>query len=317
MKEKRKEKRRGGRGGTIFRTLHRAVLHTILEENNEKDTEREMAQSQTTWAQVAWRKNEMPYAPTYNDGYFFEADPAAEAHHVFCEGLALPEAWETFFDDNNTFRIVELGFGTGMTFLQTAQEWLKWQEPETRKSETRKTEKLDYWGIEAYPLRLEDMQRFYRHHKTCGSERLLQAWKEIAWQELQSSSETSLCQPVVPLIRWQLAPSLRLTLLLQDVDSALAALPHEVDGWYCDGFAPRSNPAMWSEGVFSALARCTRVRASFPQLASFSVAKSVRTAAEAYGFRTHKRKGWMAKREVLQGFFQENKEAGKNPAPLP
>ncbi len=254
--------------------------------------------SQSLWAQVLWRENNTLFAPNYADGYFGEADPAAEARHVFCEGLALPAAWERFFDDKNTFRIVELGFGTGLNFLQTAQLWQKWQQ-----AKTRKTEILDYWGIEAHPLRLEDLQRFYRHYEVCGSENLLRVWGK-----LQDKSGTSLC--CQPVVRWEFSPSLRITLLLQDIDTALhamqVALPREVDGWYCDGFAPRSNPAMWSEKVFSALARCTRARTDFPQLASFSVAKSVRTAAEAYGFSTHKRKGLLTKREVLQGFFQAN-----------
>ena len=255
-----------------------------------------MEQSQTHWAQVLWRENNTLFAPNYADSYFGEADPVAEARHVFCEGLALPAAWERFFDDKNIFRIVELGFGTGMTFLQTAQLWQKWQQ-----AKTGRTAILDYWGIEAHPLRIEDLQRFYRHHEGCASERLLQAWTK-----LQDKSEKNLCCQSV--VRWEFSSSLRLTLLLQDVDAALhtmqVALPREVDGWYCDGFAPRSNPAMWSEKVFSAIACCTRARTDFPQLASFSVAKSVRTVAEAYGFRTHKRKGLLAKREVLQGFFQ-------------
>ena len=182
---------------------------------------------------------------------------------------------------------------------------------------------MEYWGIEAHPLRLQDLQRFYRRYEgeegeedgegggdteslggdteSLGAENLLRAWRELS-----PSPCPSFCR--LPLVRWQFAPSLSLTLLLQDVERALVALPREVDGWYCDGFAPRANPAMWSEKVFSAIARCTRARASFPQLASFSVAKSVRTALNAYGFRTHKRKGLLTKREVLQGFFEGQRQ---------
>ena len=272
-----------------------------------------MAEPQPSWAHIEWNENDQPYAPNYADGYFGEADPVAEARHVFCEGLALPEAWEGFFEDENTFRIVELGFGTGLNFLQTALLWQEfWQEWQKQKTDKQATDKqaivLDYWGIEAHPLRLEDLQRFYCQHQVEGAESLLEMWKELSRSFDENSCPTLVCR--------QIAPSLRLTLLLQDVDSALAnlssRLPCEVDGWYCDGFAPRSNPAMWSEKVFAALARCTRARRSFPQLASFSVAKSVRTAANAYGFRTHKRKGLMTKREVLQGFF----EGCSQPAPL-
>ncbi len=269
-----------------------------------------MAPPQTNWAQVVWRKNDTPYAPAYDDGYFGETDPAAEAHHVFCKGLALPDAWKTFFEDKTTFRIVELGFGTGLNFLQTAQLWQKWQEKWQEKTQNEGTVEnkplLDYWGIEAHPLRVKDLQHFYRRHEVCGAGNLLQAWKGLPTSVANN--------PRLPLrkhtLRWEFAPSIRLTLLLQDVERALASivatLAHEVDGWYCDGFAPRSNPAMWSDKVFAALAYCTRARTSFPQLASFSVAKSVRTRANAYGFHTRKRKGWCAKREVLQGFFRGN-----------
>ena len=266
-----------------------------------------MTQPKTNWAQVSWHKNGTPYATAYNDGYFGEDNPAAEAYHVFCKGLALPEAWDTFFDDRKVFRIVELGFGTGLNFLLTARLWQNWQKTEWQKKgqikdKDEKKPLLDYWGIEAHPLRVQDLQHFYRRYESCGSEELLQAWKNLSIFVGNS--------PCPPFVRLLSTPSLRLTLLLQDIDAALATLlasfAREVDGWYCDGFAPRSNPAMWSDKVFSALARCTRARTPFPQLASFSVAKSVRTTANAYGFRTQKRKGWLAKREVLQGFFQQD-----------
>ena len=289
------------------------MLHAILDENN-LFADRNMTKPKTTWASVAWHDNATPYATHYRDGYFGERDPAAEALHVFCKGLALPEAWESFFEKQSIFRIVELGFGTGLNFLQTARLWEAWRkkrktEKLTQKNNKQKAEEkeadkeqvlLDYWGIERHPLRIEDLQHFYRHHKIERAESLLHAWKDL------SRSCDKSCHPKV--LRWQLSPSLSLTLLLQDVDSALAALPHEVDGWYCDGFAPRSNPAMWSDKVFSAFARCTRERTDFPQLASFSVAKSVRTRANAYGFRTQKRKGLLTKREVLQGFFKKGRK---------
>ncbi len=272
----------------------------------------------TNWAQIVWREDDTPYAPDYDDGYFGEADPAAEARHVFSKGLALPQAWQTFFDEQNPFRIVELGFATGMNFLQTAHLWQEWLHGEKQRQgrtdgKVEHEPFLDYWGIEARPWHIEDLQRFYRRHKVYGRERLLQVWQDINQDTNQDTNKDltiSDDKDRSPLVRLSFAPSLRLTLLLQDVESALATLQalfaRKIDGWYCDGFAPKRNPAMWSEQVFSAMSRCTRARAGFPQLASFSVAKSVRTTAKTYGFRTRKRKGWLAKREVLQGFFQED-----------
>ncbi len=263
------------------------------------------------WADVLWSKDGIPYAPRFLDSYFGENDIAAEAEHVFCKGLGLPSAWDNFWGGcvistpvqifpTQAFRIVELGFGAGVNFLQTCRLWHCWQKKQSGNLSTMRT--LDYCAIEKHPMRVEDFQRTHIKSQIFGASRLLAYWEELE----KNQGATYFC--------WQISSSLRLTLLLGEAHVMLERIAdRKVDGWYLDGFAPRDNSSMWSEKIFAHIARCTRSRSridesgtageNVPQLASFSVARSVRERAEAYGFHTRKRVGLGKKREVLQGFF--------------
>lgn len=274
-----------------------------------------VATQQREWAKVSWDEDGRAYAARFKDWYFGEQQAYDEARYVFCGGLDLPNAWNNFGNNFGgatapaTFSLVELGFGAGVNFLQTKRLWKSWRGQSWRGQTWRKQSlQLDYYGIEKYPMRLQDLQRTHANLRVSGATastgQLLELWRQLERY------------PQRTFFRWRLSPSLRLTLLLEDAAQSLARISaHSVDGWYLDGFAIRDNPSMWSEDVFSHIGRCTRARfaeAGFevPQLASFSVARSVRERAASCGFRISKRVDRSLdksiakprKREVLQGF---------------
>lgn len=89
-----------------------------------------------------------------------------------------------------------------------------------------------------------------------------------------------------------------LTLVLDDIESALARVVARPDAIFLDGFAPDRNPAMWSATVMRRLARLAPPGAT---LATWCTARAVRDALEDAGFELRKAPGFAPKREMLVG----------------
>lgn len=75
-----------------------------------------------------------------------------------------------------------------------------------------------------------------------------------------------------------------------------------VDAWFLDGFAPAKNPDMWSQHLFSAMARLARPGAT---LATFTSAGFVRRGLQEAGFTMQKTKGFGRKRDMLVGRMEQ------------
>lgn len=76
------------------------------------------------------------------------------------------------------------------------------------------------------------------------------------------------------------------------------SLNQQVDAWFLDGFAPAKNPDMWTQDLFSAMARLARPGGT---LATFTSAGFVRRGLQEAGFTMRKSKGFGRKREMLTG----------------
>ena len=68
---------------------------------------------------LEWRDGDMPYSPAFGDHFYCQTDGRLECGHVFLAGNGLPERWS----GRETFRIGELGFGTGLNFCETWRQW--------------------------------------------------------------------------------------------------------------------------------------------------------------------------------------------------
>ena len=81
------------------------------------------------------------YLPEMNETYHSKFGAIQEAKHVFIKnGLDL-------FEDNSSIAILEVGFGTGLNAIITLLE-----------AEKRNL-KIDYVGVEAYPVSMEEMKQ--------------------------------------------------------------------------------------------------------------------------------------------------------------
>ncbi|TQV84908.1 bifunctional tRNA (5-methylaminomethyl-2-thiouridine)(34)-methyltransferase MnmD/FAD-dependent 5-carboxymethylaminomethyl-2-thiouridine(34) oxidoreductase MnmC [Aliikangiella coralliicola] len=236
-------------------------------------------------ADIEWRNN-LPYSREFDDIYFSSEDGLAESTYVFIEGNQLENDWLTL--DQKQFFLAELGFGSGLNFLITANLW---QEKINAHPEL-KSKHLHYISIEKHPLLLSDFRRACEHWPQFSkiSEQLIEDYPSQTYGRHQLKFEKI---------------NLTLTLLYMPVEEALNDLLQEseyqqnklkFDHWFLDGFAPAKNESMWGDKLCQSIAKLSRVGT---RLATFSVAASVKKPLQNAGFEIKKRKGFGRKREML------------------
>lgn len=222
-----------------------------------------------------------PRSEVFDDVYFSAQDGLAETQHVFLDNNHLPERWS----GRSAFTVCETGFGTGLNFIAVWELFDRTAEPD---------QKLHYISFEKYPL-----------EKGQVSDALYQALSprgEDLGEREYGSYIDKLCNKYPPLTRGVhriiMNDRVTLTLILNDVNDAIPALDGTVDCWFLDGFKPSSNPDMWSETVFSNMARLSGSGTSF---ATFTAAGFVKRGLAEAGFTVEKVRGFGRKRDMLRG----------------
>ncbi len=225
-------------------------------------------------ARVTFGNTGEPFAEDYGDCYFSADDGIAESRHVFIDGNRIAERLRR----GESLAVGELGFGTGLNFLLTWQLFDELAEPGQR---------LHFWSVDRSPLNRGDLEKAL-----------------VRWPALASRSEAlqSCYPPPVEGIHRRVFDDGRvvLDLVWADAVDALDELAAQqfpaIDAWYLDGFAPRRNRAMWTQGLFRQMAVASRDSAT---LASYSSAGQVRRDLAAAGFEVSKRPGHGSKRESI------------------
>ncbi len=230
-------------------------------------------------AKLHWQGN-IPFSTEFNDIYFSSEGGLEESRCVFLAGNGLPERWRHL----THFTIAETGFGTGLNFLVTLQDWAMSAPEDAR---------LSFISVEKSPLSRGDLERAL-----------------TAWPQLRSFSDALLevyPERVAGFHRCSfLGGRVTLALIFADVIQAFSALPDNlVNAWYLDGFAPSRNPSMWSLPLFSQLARLSAPQATF---STYTAAGSVRRGLASVGFGVEKKQGFAGKRERLQGTLLHGKQ---------
>lgn len=64
---------------------------------------------------LTWKNNLTPVSERFDDIYFSPENGLEETKHVFIEGNDLYNRWKNL-NIQNSFCILELGFGTGLNF---------------------------------------------------------------------------------------------------------------------------------------------------------------------------------------------------------
>ncbi len=90
-----------------------------------------------------------PYSPLYGDVYFSRHSGIEETRHVFLRHNRLPERFAAL-PPGGLFVIGETGFGTGLNFLCTWQEWLRSAPASAR---------LHFVSCEKHPLTAADLEQ--------------------------------------------------------------------------------------------------------------------------------------------------------------
>ncbi len=217
--------------------------------------------------------NDVPRSEQFDDVYFSAQDGLAETQHVFLAGNNLPDMWA----GKSEFTICETGFGTGLNFLAVLQLLAQGARPEN----------LHFISFERYPLTRE----------VIGES--LARWDALSLEldKLLSVYPVDIYDGIYEL---DVMDGVELTLIIGDVNVEIPTLEARVDCWFLDGFKPSSNPDMWSDVVFSNMARLSREGASF---ATFTAAGFVRRGLQAAGFDVRKVRGFGRKREMCVGSF--------------
>lgn len=231
---------------------------------------------------VTWLADGSPHSPRFNDRYHSCAGATAQALGVFLTGCNLPQRWK----DQAHFTILETGFGLGLNFLTT---WATWE------ADPQRCTQLHFVSVEAYPVAAADLVRNVQSAAPpAETERQLFATRvhELAqaWADLS---------PGIHTLDFALG-RVRLTLAVGEVQHMLPELDSVADAVFLDGFSPQLNPQMWSADTLQAVAQHCRAGTT---LATYTVAKDVRTRLQALGFSVAKCPGLPPKRDRLQAIF--------------
>ena len=229
-------------------------------------------------AELEWHDDGTPVSKKFGDVYFSIENGMAESRDVFLDGIGGPDTW----NKTSCYSIGETGFGTGLNFLVTWQEWQKTSRP---------GQKLRYVSIEGYPLSREQLKKSLAPWEELSdfSDQLIEAYPEIS--------------PGFHSLEFDQG-NVSLLLLFGEVTEVLKQFSGQVDAWYLDGFTPEKNPEMWNEEVYKLLSQCSRAKA---KVATFSVASHVRKGLEAAGFEMRETRDFPHKRERLVGQLSKGK----------
>jgi len=186
--------------------------------------------------------------------YGSDGGAKGEAEHVFVDGTGLP-------DRAGAWRVLELGFGTGLNFLVTAARALKLGYA------------LDYVALDAAPIPPEFVPEGYPH--TALAQQLLSACRRSGQPTTTGEGISLSLYPQ----RWQ--------------EAQLTIDP--VDAVFHDPFDPKVNPDCWTVAAFA----WSRSRISpTGRLATYSAAGHIRRAMRDAGYVVARGEGYGQKREM-------------------
>jgi tRNA U34 5-methylaminomethyl-2-thiouridine-forming methyltransferase MnmC len=219
---------------------------------------------------LEWDETGQPRSIDFGDQFYSREDGRAECAHVFIAGNGLPDRWQRL----ERFHIAELGFGTGLNFVETWRQWIATRTP---------GQHLRFTSFEAYPMAADDMARsLARWPELSGlAEKFIASWRQAGPDSvLEPDSQTSL--------------KVESGQALERVSS----WAESADAWYLDGFSPARNPDMWSAELMQAVYDHTVPHGSF---ATYAAAGWVRRNLAAAGFTVERKAGFGSKREMLAG----------------
>ena len=239
---------------------------------------------------IDWRDGHLPISTRFDDPYYSKEDGRAETNHVFIHGNELPTRWRHM----QHCSIAELGFGTGLNFLETIRQW-KTMKPNGAT--------LDFISFEQFPMSGEEMAKALSKWPELEplANRLIDRWNskgEIFSFCLQSELvEGSIDEGCI-----------NLTVHFGDANEILSRLSFKADAWYLDGFSPAKNLELWNECLMQEVGKHTVADGTF---ATYTAAGFVRRNLASAGFDVLKSKGFGRKRDMLTGKLSNDIDVAK------
>ncbi|MCF6301287.1 MAG: tRNA (5-methylaminomethyl-2-thiouridine)(34)-methyltransferase MnmD, partial [Proteobacteria bacterium] len=225
------------------------------------------------------KNNSQAYSSQFDDVYFNSENPVEDSRYVFISGNNLPSRWPKH-DKNSEFVVAEIGFGSGLNFLNTVQSW---------QQSAKKPLSLHFISCELYPM---DKQQINTS---------LSDFKPLV--ELKNKLLKLYPLNCYGFHRIHFDKDIKLTLLFGDAAAVYSALVAKVDAWFLDGFNPTKNPKMWSDQLFRQIAKLSKPQTT---LATYTAATVIGQKLSAHGFVVHKQKGFGKKRQMITAIFKSN-----------
>ncbi|WP_421713353.1 bifunctional tRNA (5-methylaminomethyl-2-thiouridine)(34)-methyltransferase MnmD/FAD-dependent 5-carboxymethylaminomethyl-2-thiouridine(34) oxidoreductase MnmC [Alteromonas abrolhosensis] len=250
-------------------------------------------------AQVHFNESGTPVADHFDDVYFSNDSGIDETQHVFVAGNDLDERWQQW--PNPTFVIAETGFGTGLNFLVAMRCFNEFRAA----NPDHPLKRLYFITTEKFPLPQQDMQRALEAFPALKDE--AQALASLYPMGLEGCHRLHFDNHSTTLDLW-----------IGDVHELLPQWHSPVNGlidaWFLDGFAPSKNPDMWTDALFSQMARLSKTGTTF---GTFTAAGIVKRGLAGVGFTIKKRNGFGRKRDMLTGVFDQDNENVQHKLRLP
>ena len=225
--------------------------------------------------ELIWRNETLPVSSRFDDPYYSVEDGQLETRYVFVEGNKLPDRWA----DMSVCTIAELGFGTGLNFLETVSQWRRFKVDGAS---------LRFHSFEQYPLSRSDMTR------------ALGAWPELA---TDTKALLEIWKPERNCFQASFSDNVSLEVYFGDANANLPKANFVADAWYLDGFSPAKNPQLWNESLMMEVGKHCVAQGTF---ATYTAAGFVRRNLQKAGFVANKIKGFGRKREMLVGMKQND-----------
>lgn len=205
------------------------------------------------------------YLSDWNEHYHSKHGAVQEALHVFIHS-GLHHCYK--INPKEDISILEIGFGTGLNAYLTLLEAAKLDL------------KIDYIGIEAYPVLTEEIKKLNYPRVITGlqQDKLFDSLHTADWESKHHITD-----------RFILAKRQQ---FFEDID--------EDDTYnliYFDAFSPRVQPDLWSEGIFKIMYKVLKPKGV---LVTYSAKGSVRRAMQDVGFTVERLPGPPGKREMLR-----------------
>lgn len=203
------------------------------------------------------------FLPDWNESYHSKHGALQEAYHVFVDnGLSL--------FDQSSISILEIGFGTALNVFIT---WLE---------HTKRNQSIDYVGVEAYPVSIEEVA-------------LMQYPQALQVPEYQSVFDQ------IHAIAWEMPTAISEHFTLTKRQQFFQDITDEdrFDLIYFDAFGFRVQPELWDVSIFKRMYTALRKDGV---LVTYACRTSIKKAMLEVGFEVEKLPGAPGKREMLRAF---------------